>query len=172
MQVGSFYSLLLPLWLHAFPCDQLLVLQHDAFFGTSPPPASASASSASTSSSSSTAAATVATAPSTRWVGPARPASSRPPALPPPRQELLRTTLRFLGLPLGNATALAQLQHFQPPPPDAGLASNPIDAALRRELSEFFAPFQEQLGKLLASHLKCFHERTSSKRKKRKTKVV
>ena len=31
--------LVLPLWLHAFPCDQLLVLQRDAFFGTSPPTA-------------------------------------------------------------------------------------------------------------------------------------
>ena len=33
-------------------------------------------------------------------------------------------------------------------------------------------PEQEHLRKLLASHIKCFHERTSSKRKRRKTKVV
>ena len=33
-------------------------------------------------------------------------------------------------------------------------------------------PNQEHLRKLLASHIKCFHERTSSKRKRRKTKVV
>ena len=43
---------------------------------------------------------------------------------------------------------------------------------LRRELNAYFAPFQEHLRKLLAAHLKCFHERTSSKRKRRKTKVV
>ena len=84
----------------------------------------------------------------------------------------MRTTLRFVGLFSANASSLAQLQRFQPPPPHVGTGSNPIDEPLRHELNAYFAPFQEHLRKLLASHLKCFHERTSSKRKRRKTKVV
>ena len=184
-QVGSFYSLLLPLWLHAFPCDQLLVLQRDAFFGTPPPPAAAAATAATAAVTSAAAATTAAGAPSARWdrhptqlpLPHARPAtpSSRPPPqppLPPPREDLLRATLRFVGLPSANASSLAQLPRFQPAPPHVGIGSNPIDEPLRRELNEYFAPFQEHLRKLLASHIKCFHERTSSKRKRRKTKVV
>ena len=84
------------------------------------------------------------------------------------RQALLLTTLRFLGVPANNASALSQLRRFQPPPPSYGIAANPIDAALRRELTEYFAPFQEQLRKQLAAHISCFQGAHHTKRKKTK----
>ena len=48
--VNSHYALVLPLWLHALPCDQLLLLEHDTFFAPAPnaPPTAASAASPTT----------------------------------------------------------------------------------------------------------------------------
>ena len=136
----------------------MLFLQRDAFFGTppSPPPPPLPAAQQ---------AAAAAASPSADAAGGAGA------VLPPPtRQALLLTTLRFLGVPANNASALSQLRRFQPPPPSYGIAANPIDAELRRELTEYFAPFQEQLRKQLAAHISCFQGAHHTKRKK--TKVM
>ena len=137
---------MLPLWLHALPCDQLLLLEHETFFQPSsdhshtvtlPPPATATA---------------------------------------PPTTELqpLIAMLRFAGFSTDNATRLAQTPALRdrPAAPSFGTALNPISPGLRKELDAYFAPFQESLRLLLASHRKCFSERYASKKGKQKTKMV
>ncbi|KAL1500560.1 hypothetical protein AB1Y20_013215 [Prymnesium parvum] len=143
--INSHYALVLSIWLHAFSCDQLLILDQDEFFGSS------------------------AETPH-RLVG-----SAAVSALPPTNElQPLLAILRLASFSMENATRLAQSPafHDRPTAPNFGTALNPISASLRRELDAYFEPFQESLRQLLATHRKCFHERFAAKKSKQKTKMV
>ena len=76
-------------------------------------------------------------------------------------------TLRFLGATAANGS----LELLQSLPAQSALSAalNPIDARLRRELDEYFEPFEAALEHQLSAHHRCFTERSRLKRSRPKT---
>lgn len=141
--VNSHYALVLPLWLKALPCDKTLVLEQETFFPSPSPP-------------------------QLNKRGDGAPTTPSPPPLAD--LQPLISTLRFVGgLTTENATRLARLRSYQPASPNFGTNLNPISPALRRNLEAYFAPFQEQLNKMVAIHRNCFAE---ERKKTKKTKML
>jgi len=183
--ISSHYALILPLWLGAFPCEQLLLLDRATFFdaaasgpaasgpaASGPAAAAAGSKQSSSSSPSSSPSSSVASSSSAASVHDRRDrgqsgrrlgvASVGLAALP--AVGTLQSTLRFLGYPQ-NATAaiaaqLAQRRALVPPP--LNTLDNPLDPILRAELEAYFAPFAEKTRKLLAEHRRCFAERSGA----------
>ena len=52
--------------------------------------------------------------------------------------------------------------------PSLATSANPLDRRLRAELEAYFRPFQLQLRKMLATHKKCFAERTKERALRKK----
>ena len=141
----SHYSLVLPLWLQALPCDQLLILQRGQLFeerevhaAPPPPPVFSPFARAAT-----------------------------PPPISEGRRKVGELTLRFLGATAANGS----LDLLQSLPAQSALSAalNPIDARLRRELDEYFEPFEAALEHQLSAHHRCFTERSRLKRSRPKT---
>ena len=57
-------------------------------------------------------------------------------------------------------------------PSSFGTELNPLEPALLAELEAYFAPFQAQLQKILATHRKCFAERTAALKGQKKLRGV
>ena len=73
--------------------------------------------------------------------------------------------LRFVGAPSevnGTMSAQQLQQRYRIGAPSFGASENPIEPTLAAELEAYFRPFQAQLRKVLASHRKCFVERSSA----------
>jgi hypothetical protein len=110
---ASVYALVLPLWLGALPCEQLLLRRRDAFFSEAPTPARASAAAG-------------------------VPPSAFQPAPVPPRGLAALSTLLALH---PNASELARL-HTARLPVETWSAAAALDPALLAELRAFLAPFE------------------------------
>ena len=180
--INSHYALVLPLWMRSIPCEQLLLLERSQLFDA--PTASGSTSSADGAASSDAADAALgsegAPSPPLRRRARLKQASSKYPPPPPPRpppppppptmpSTPLLTMLRFVGVPVDNASHVATLQaRYRLATPNMGItAANRLDARLQRELEAYFRPFQAQLRKQLASHKKCYSERTKALARKK-----
>ena len=74
--------------------------------------------------------------------------------------------LRFVGVPIENASQTAALQsryRLAPPAASSPTSHNPLEPQLLADLEAYFRPFQAQLRKLLDKHRKCFNERVKLK---------
>jgi type II secretory pathway pseudopilin PulG len=187
----SHYALLLPLWLRAFPCEQILLLERQTFFASGQRALSSSSSqqqqrqqqqqqqqsaakrrvrlrqraSGSRSSAGSTGVRKPGT-PAPPQPPPPLPMPPPPPSPPQPAATLL-SMLRFVGVSSENASRIARAQHSTLSPPQLGASTNPIEPKLRAELDAYFRPFEAQLKRTLAAHRVCFAERSAAAAKPR-----
>ena len=170
--INSHYALVLPLWLHAFSCDHLLLLERNAFFDAAgAAPSSEDGSGAATHKAKLRRRARLRQRQGRSPPAPPPPPSPPPPPPPPPPTPVLAATpllglLRFLGLEARNATQVARLQqqYRLAAPPALGTVANPLDPQLQAELEAYFQPFQAHLRKLFAMHRKCSLERAGKRK--------
>jgi len=170
--INSHYALVLPLWLHAFSCDHLLLLDRNAFSDAAgAAPSTEDGSGAATHKAKLRRRARLRQRQGRSPPAPPPPPTPPPPPPPPPPTPVLPATpllglLRFLGLEARNATQVARLQqHYRlAAPPALGTAANPLDPHLQAELDAYFQPFQAHLRKLFAMHRKCSLERAGKRK--------
>ena len=176
--LNSHYSIILPLWMRAINCDQLLLLDRSLF----DQPAAHGAGKGGDSGGGGEGGGTDAARSNRRarlrqrqGGTPAPPPPPLPPPPPPPPRPRptptstpLLSMLKFVGVAADNATHIAMLQNrYRLAAPSFGTSSNPLDPQLQAELEAYFKPFQAQLKKMLSAHRKCFAERTKQAQRRK-----